>query len=336
MGKKLFVLAALLMLALPLLLAPFGVDVRAYRTDAQVASFADDPLGYLADHMALRTAAITGRARLLSFVGESGSPQVLRGREGFLFFAESIQEPPLTPAERASLAEKLLALEGALAADGRRLIVLIAPDKRSVYPELLPANILPEEPDGLAQLNAELSAAGLTVLDAQGLLTARKAEGLLYFAGDSHWNARGAGLVYRELMELTGTADAPDYADVAFAPGTAGDLSLLCQPGTPPEEADAEPQISRVYRTTHPMRTVDDARIQTTSPSTKLSLLVVRDSFGRALFPYLANACGRLTFSRSDKDVAGQAASARADWVVVEVVQRNVRDWLVPGALIPE
>ena len=334
MGKKLFVLAALLLLALPLLLAPFGVDVRAYRTDARVASVSDDPLGYLADRMALRTAAITGRSRLLSLIGESGSPQVIRGREGFLFFAESIQEPPLTPAERASLTEKLLALESALAADGRRLIVLIAPDKRSVYPELLPANILPEETDGLALLNAEMTAAGLTVLDAQRLLTAGKGNGLLYFAGDSHWTARGAGVVYRALMALTGTADAPDYADVAFVPGTAGDLTLLCQPGTPPEEADAEPQIPRVYRTARPMRTVDDARIQTSSPTTDLSLLVVRDSFGRALFPYLANACGRLTFSRSDKDVAGQAASARADWIVVEVVQRNVRDWLVPGALI--
>lgn len=335
MGKKLFVLVALLLMTLPLLLAPFGVDMRAYRTDAQVASFADDPLGYLVERMPLRTAAITGRARLISLVAESGSPQVLRGREGFLFFAESIQEPPLTPAERASLAEKLLALEGALAADGRRLIVLIAPDKRSVYPELLPANILPEETDGLALLNAELSAAGLTVLDAQSLLTARKAEGLLYFAGDSHWNARGAGIVYRALMDLTGT-DAPDYANAPLLPGTAGDLLLLCQPGTPPTEADAEPDISRIYRTTRPMRTVDDARIQTTSPSTELSMLVIRDSFGRALFPYLANACGRLTFSRSDKDVAGQAASARAEWVVVEVVQRNVRDWLIPGALIPE
>lgn len=336
MGKKLFVLAALLLMTLPLLLAPFGVDVRAYRTDAQVASFADDPLGYLVERMPLRTAAITGRARLLSFVAESGSPQVLRGREGFLFFAESVREPSLTPAERTALAEKLLALESALAADGRRLIVLIAPDKRSVYPELLPANILPEETDGLALLNAELSAAGLTVLDAQSLLTARKAEGLLYFAGDSHWNARGAGIVYRALMDLTGTGDAPDYADVPLVPGTAGDLLLLCQPGTPPTEDDAEPDIPRVYRTTRPMRTVDDARIQTSSPSTELSMLVIRDSFGRALFPYLANACGRLTFSRSDKDVAGQAASARAEWVVVEVVQRNARDWLVPGALIPE
>ena len=332
--KKAFVLLALLLLMLPLLLAPFGVDMRSYRTDAQVATFTEDPAGYITDRLALRTAAITARARLLTLVGESGSLQVRRGREGFLFFAESLEEQPLTAEETDALAGKLLALEAALAADGRRLIVLIAPDKRSVYPELLLANILPAE-DALARLNTDLAAAGLTVLDAQSLLTARKGEGLLYFAGDSHWNARGARIIYQALMDLTGTADAPDYADVPLTPGTAGDLLLLCQPGTPPTEADAEPEIARVYRTRRPMRTVDDARIQTTSPTTELSLLVVRDSFGRALFPYLANAAGSMTFSRSDADVASQAAEAQADWVVIEVVERNTRDWLASGALIP-
>ena len=95
MGKKLFVLAAALVLTLPLLLMPFGVDIRAYRTDAQVATFAEDPAGYVTDRLALRTAAITGRSLLLGFIGESGSPQVIRGREGFLFFAESLNAQPL-------------------------------------------------------------------------------------------------------------------------------------------------------------------------------------------------------------------------------------------------
>lgn len=339
MGKKLFVLAAVLLLALPLLLSPFGVDIRAYRTDAQVSTFAADPVGYVSDRLALRTAAITGRSRMLGLIGESGSPQVIMGREGFLYFAPSLQgigAQPLTAQETAALAERFVALDQALAADGRHLIILIAPDKRSIYPEYLPGYILPPERDALTEINTTLTAAGLTVLDAQSLLIAHKEDGLLYFVGDSHWNARGARIVYQELMRLTGTQDAPTYADVPFLPGTAGDLILLCQPGTPPTEADAEPDIPRVYRTVRPMRTIDDARIQTTSPTTDLRLLVVRDSFGRALFPYLANTAGSMTFSRSDKDIIAQAAAADADWVVVEVVQRNVRDWLAPGALIPE
>lgn len=329
----------MVLLALPVLLAPFGTDIRSYRSDAQTASFTADPAGYVTDHFALRTAAITGRARLLSLVGESGSSQVIRGTDGFLFFAETLADyqgtQPLTAQEQSALIGKLTVLRDALASEGRRLIVLIAPDKSAIYPEHMPYYALPAQVCGLAQLNAALTSAGLTVLDAQSLLTAHKADGLLYFRGDSHWNARGAQLVFQELMRLTGTTDAPDYAHAPLLADTAGDLILLCQPGTPPTEPDATPDLPRTYRTTRPMRTVDDARIQTTSPTTALSLLVVRDSFGRALFPYLAGAAGSLTFSRSDADVASQARAARADWVVVEVVQRNVRDWLAEGALIP-
>ena len=335
MGRKLFVLAALLILLLPLALTPLGVDIRAYRTDTQTGDFAENPVGYVTDRLALRTAAITLRAKALAFLGESGSSQVIRGREGFLFFAESLYTEPLTDQVLSALTDKLTALDQTLAADGRRLIVLIAPDKASVYPEMLPLHVLPRQPDPLQQVNAALRDAGLTVLDAQGLLTAHKGTGLLYFRGDSHWNARGARIIYQELMRLTGT-EAPDYADTPLLPDAAGDLTLLCQPGTPPTEPDASPDIPRAYRTTRPMRTADDARIQTTSATTALSILVIRDSFGRGLLPYLANAAGRMTFSRSDQDVPAQAAAAQADWIVIEVVQRNLRNWLLDGALYDE
>lgn len=335
MGRKLFVLAALLILLLPVALAPFGVDIRAYRTDVQTADLSEDPVGYVMDRLALQTAAVTLRARTLALIGESGSPQVIRGRDGFLFFAESLQTEPLTAQELSALTDKLTALEQALASDGRRLIILIAPDKASVYPEMLPLHVLLRQPVPLRQVNDSLRDAGLTVLDAQDLLTAHKVEGLLYFRGDSHWNARGARIIYQELMRLTGT-EAPDYADAPLLPDAAGDLTLLCQPGTPPTEPDASPDIPRAFRAARPMRTADDARIQTTSPTTDLSMLVVRDSFGRALLPYLANTAGRMTFSRSDQDVPAQAASAQADWVVIEVVQRNLRDWLLEDALYYE
>ena len=334
MGHKLFVLAAMLILLLPLALAPLEVDIRAYRTDAKTSVFTEDPVGYLTDRLALRTGVITWWAKALSLLGESGTPQVVRGREDFLFFAESLYSEPLTDLELSALTDKLAALDQTLAADGRRLIILIAPDKASVYPEMLPMHVLPQHPDPLQQVNASLRDAGLLVLDAQSLLIAHKNEGLLYFRGDSHWNARGARVIYQELMRLTDT-DASDYADTPLLPDTAGDLTLLCQPGTPPTEPDASPDIPRTYRTTRPMRTADDARIQTTSAATELSILVIRDSFGRGLLPYLANTAGRMTFSRRDQDVPAQAAAAQADWIVIEVVQRNLRTWLQDGTLLP-
>lgn len=330
MGKRLLIIAALLVLTLPVLLAPFDADIRSYRSDALT--------GAPEERLALRTAAITGYSAALRLLGETGSPQVIAGRDGFLFFAQTLADyqgtAPLSGEETALLTDRLTTLQQQLAADGRELIVLIAPNKNSVYPEMMPGYILPAREDGLAATNAALREAGLNVLDAQSLLRAHKDEGLVYFKGDTHWNARGAGLVYQELMRMTGV-QAPDYSGAALVPGQAGDLTLLCSPGTQPVEADATPQIDRVYRTTRPMRSLDDARIQTNGGVTELSLLMVRDSFGEGLFPFLANAAGSLTFSRSTRDVPAQAKAAGAQWVVVEVAQRNLRDWLEDGALTP-
>lgn len=327
MGKWLFILAALLVLTLPVLLAPFGADIPSYRTDA---------VSPLEDRLALRTAAITGYSRLLSLAGESGSPQVIVGKDGFLFFAETLEDyqgtAPLTEAQTHALTGKLLTLESMLAEQGQELIVLIAPNKNTIYPEMMPAHILPARQDALAEINTALTAAGLRVLDAGTLLRSSKEAGLLYFKGDTHWNARGARLVFQELMRMTGK-DAPE--EFTYASGQAGDLALLCQPGTQPVEQDAVPEIQRVYRTARPMRSLNDARIQTSGGTTDLALLVVRDSFGEGLFPYLANTAGSMVFSRSYQDIPAQAETAKAHFVVLEVVQRNLRDWLEDGALIP-
>lgn len=329
MGKRLFILAALLVLALPALLAPFGADIRSYRADAAVSP---------ADRLAMRTAAITARAKVLELLGESGSSQVIAGKDGFLFFEETLADfqgtRPWTQQETAALTDKLAALRDELSGEGRELIVLIAPNKNTIYPEMMPDHMLPAREDGLERINAALVNGGLHVLDAGKLLKEHKTEGLLYYRGDTHWNARGAEIVYRELMRMTGTA-VPTQIQASYAAGQAGDLLLLCQPGTQPVEPDAVPELERVYRTVRPMRSLNDARIQTACTSADLSMLVVRDSFGEGLFPYLANTAGNLVFSRSDKDVPGQARAADARWIVVEIAQRNLRDWLENGALIP-
>ena len=57
----------------------------------------------------------------------------------------------------------------------------------------------------------------------------------------------------------------------------------------------------------------------------------VRDSFGHGLLPCIANPASRMTFSRSDRD-----EPALADWVVIEVTQRNLRTWLLKDALCQE
>ena len=323
MGRRLFIAAALILLLLPVALMPFHADMANYQAAAagRIASLED-----VEDHLALRTALITWRDRLLALIGESGSEQVIRG-DGMLFYDEEIPDylgrSAMPEGALDALADELTGLSDALAAEGRRLIVLLAPNKSSVYPEAVPARYLPsDEPSNLTRLQDALAERGVAYLNAQALLLAGKAEGQLYYADDTHWNARGAGLAYQALMDML--ALPVPYGDVALGEGQAGDLIVMAQPGTWPIEPDAVPDIQRTYRTARPMRSLDDMRIETSTSADTPSLLVVRDSFGEGLFPYLANSIGRMVYSRVYGDVLGQARQAEAEVVILEIVERNI------------
>lgn len=318
MGRKLFIAVALILLLLPVALMPFHVDVANH----QAAAAKTD----VEDRLALRTALITGRDWLLGLIGESGSEQVIRGG-GMLFYDEEMPDylgqSAMTEEALEALADELTALSDALAAENRRLIVLLAPNKSSVYPEAVPARYLPsEEASNLSRLQGALQARGVMYLDALSALLAGKTEGQLYYANDTHWNARGAGLVYRALADMLALPE--PYGDVPFSEGQAGDLIVMARPGALPIEPDAVPEIERTYRTTRPMRSLNDMRIETTTQTDTPTLLVVRDSFGEGLFPYLAGSVGRMVYSRVYEDVLGQARTAEADIVIVEIVERNI------------
>lgn len=318
MGRKLFIAAALILLLLPVALMPFHVDVANHQAAAANVD--------AEDRLALRTALITGRDWLLALIGESGSEQVIRG-DGMLFYDEEMPDylgrSVMTEEALDALAEELTALSDALAAEDRRLIVLLAPNKSSVYPEAVPARYLPSEgASNLTRLQESLNERDVMYLDALSVLMDGKEQGQLYYANDTHWNARGAGLIYRALADRL--ALPVPYGEVDLADGQAGDLIVMARPGALPIEPDAVPEIERTYRTTRPMRSLNDMRIETTTPNDTPTLLVVRDSFGEGMFPYLAGSVGRMVYSRVYEDVLGQARSADADIVVVEIVERNI------------
>ena len=64
----------------------------------------------------------------------------------------------------------------------------------------------------------------------------------------------------------------------------------------------------------------------TASSASALSLLVLRDSFGEGLFPYLATLTGRMTYSRVYDAPLAQARKAQAEMVILEIAERNLKN----------
>jgi hypothetical protein len=97
---------------------------------------------------------------------------------------------------------------GKLQKHGLRAVVLLVPDKYTVYGPLTPDGS--SEPEGgrlLAGIEDRLRSSGVPVVNVTALFRARAAEDLsrreyLYWLDDTHWNARGmelaAGAVWRE------------------------------------------------------------------------------------------------------------------------------------------
>ncbi len=270
---------------------------------------------------------ITARSWLVSHLGESGSAQVIAGKDGFLFFTESLERSlePLSEEELNELKDGLGRLNTELKNAEKRFFVLIAPDKRTVYPDMLPTRwrVPYDEWDRVQRAVCE---AGVETADVLPILLQEKEKGLVYFSGDTHWNARGALAVYRLLAEKLTLENAESYDGMRFLSGEAGDLIRLCRPASEKNEPDAAPDLQRTYRKVRPFADLDAMQLSTSSKVNSRNVLMIRDSFGKGLFPYLAENVGCLTFSRTYTSILSQADKAGADTVVLEIVERDLRN----------
>lgn len=311
-------------MVLPLLLALGGL-LREGRPLSTLLQGAPD---FIAADKGVKRVLVTGWGRLAGLLSDSGSPQVVVGRKGWLYFRPALNSAlgagRMEPDEMTRLADALAAMADRLALRGTRLVLLIAPDKASVYPQYLPCYILPGS-TGLTdrvRLLTLLKERGVLAPDLFSLFQASGAP--LYLQTDTHWNARGAWLAFDALFRSAGLNSPWQFLpeDFIIPVKAPGDLVPLYLPGVADAQQDWLPDLPRGYASVRPLRSLDDLLIQTTSPSGGPTVYAARDSFGRALFPYLANASSELVFTR---DYAGfERRAAGYDLAVILIAERNL------------
>lgn len=300
---------------------------------------------YIADHFAFRQQMITANAKLnAALFHVSTEDSVLLGKEGWLFYQQTTEDylhtAPLSDRQLYGAAHTFALMQEYLTARGIRLFVTVAPNKASLYPEYLP-NIgqpLDRQAD-IDRLTPLLAAEGIAYVDLFAALRSQRtqdntaAHEFLYHRLDSHWNARGAALAHDTLITALGKTDQAFFfpGDYVFCQNHKGDLYEMLYPAG--KELDENIQFERepVFSYSSNFHSAEDQYIETQNPFKTGSLFMFRDSFGNALYPFLADAYGHCVFSRAMPYQLSLLDAADADTVMIEIVERNL-DWLATRA----
>jgi alginate O-acetyltransferase complex protein AlgJ len=280
--------------------------------------------------------------------GVSPVSKVLIGKSGWLYFRgedskdfdrwhrgnETIPDTVLT-----ALRDELLQRHDFLASRGIPFLVVVVPEKYSVYPEFLPdwaGRIAPQTP--LDRLDAELARyPQLQFIDLRTALLAAKGGDRLYYQTDSHWNYLGAtvgyhALMYKVVQALPEITVAP-VTRPPYVPGVdyySGDLAQMLGLQRQLRETDITPRAKILAaansRCAQPDTSANapevDAYVYRCPNAPRFTALMYRDSMAIPLIPMLAENFARTTFVTSAQLDPELVERLQPDIVIEELVER--------------
>lgn len=277
-------------------------------------------------------------------IGDRVFPEVVIGKDGWMEYSgdgnlddfQTMQ--PLW--NKHSLAKRLTAFEAYLNEQGITLLIVVAPNKASIYPERLPAEIQPlTEQTRLDDFIAALKENNLPqVLDLRPALQQAKLEQEVYYYSNTHWNGYGAFVAYTTILnELAKTHPelhpyTPEELDLGTKRATVQDIAKLLQANfikEPhffyiPKGHPVQSLTLKDYYGFNHITSVDDESLPT--------LLMIHDSFGyRFLNEYMSMNFEKAYFIHSGKDTPTYLNRAaieqfNPDIIVIEIVERSLNN----------
>ena len=354
--KIVYVLLFFAVLCLPMLLMPFfkndaSLEKRqlaklpAYVEGGRLnLNFSDQFEAYVNDHLPLRAHLLTASNTLKGELLHTQASNVIVGEDGWLFYgteaADYMNTNALTDRQIQAIAVTLSLIEEDITGRGGRFTFVPVPNKSSVYGEKMPSRFRRASENNLTRLTDALQEHGVAFTDLKSILGDSK-DPLIYHRRDSHWNYRGALIGWNAIMDSLGKAH-ETYADAGYSTEKTwrGDLDKLLLPAGGVMDDQIIYQIHHdSFHFTYPMGVRDpvaqlesymsDKEEQDDLFTTKnadrrdgSALYMVRDSFGRALLPFMIDSYETATFKRTD--CPNVAAVQDGTDLVYEIAERNL------------
>lgn len=298
------------------------------REDGRVNKDCLKDLGeYFSGRIAFRKELITAWAKLNSAVFRtSAEEQVVLGSEGRLYFAQTLDDymgRSMTDEELDRTAQNLARMQAYCEEKGARFVFAIAPNKNSLYPGQMPPWIPADHGSSNAvKLQPYLERYGVNSCELFSLFGDRGE--MLYYRTDSHWTNRGAALAADALLGSLGIES--DFFAGPFAEGEAhlGDLYNMLYPAGEETEDGFRYVPGFGFTAARNPNGGEAKNFATSREAAGGSLLCWRDSFGNALYPYLAESFGQALFINTGKYDLSLLEKQGADYVIFELVERNL------------
>jgi len=302
---------------------------------------------YYADNFGFRGKLIRNFRRIKAALGDSPSPDVTIGKDGWLFLGSikpgySKYHDPIGDARHVNLytdrellraANHFSVIEHWLGERGVEYMLVIAPNKHTIYFDKLPDYIKKEnEYSATDQLIEYLRAnTTITVVDLRPALSAQREKAPLYYKLDTHWNYFGANVaqeaIMKEVESLFPSRIQPRLFDMTETRVKAKDLGIQVGRGSL-----TEPDYVPVFNDTcDPVRIPRKTRLRDPHSyecqGQDLNAVIFRDSFFTALQPYFVRSFGRSTYvwERLKYDsLAYYVQRERPDLLIEQIVERGL------------
>jgi alginate O-acetyltransferase complex protein AlgJ len=315
---------------------------------------------YFNDHFGFRELAIHYYQWLkFKYLRISPHSSVILGNENWLFYTGDqiiedyrglkVYSPKELEAWKTSLEKKRDWLEQ----QGVTYLVVIAPEKSTIYPEFVPKRFNRVGRSAKSQLVDYLKRfSDIDILDLQEPLLEGKKKFRVYLRTDTHWNIMGAFIVYQALLKKLNQLS-PQYNinpfnlskfKISYRNNFKGDLSSIVGTQGSIYETHEEyidfaanfPRCSKYDMSTPNPHLVRNGITPLTleCPERDLKLVMFRDSFATSLIPfisehfqrsiYILNSIKNLNFLK--KTVVAE----NPDIVIEEVAERRIGTLLIP------
>ncbi len=301
----------------------------------------------ISDRFLLRMSLIREFNRIRYSLGDHVFNDGLVGKDGWLFYSGDFsihdyqKTAPVGKKDLNELKDILTLLDEAATRNGGSLLVVIPPDKNTIYPQYMPSQIpvigqssrLDQVLDYM-QTNTEVH-----VLDLRPILTDASQFSQIYYKQDAHWNCLGAYYASNEIVSnINISPQLLPHPLTDFNPGTFLDSTLDIAGTMVLGFQEEAPTLTSKFITSPDAQQIlfTDAKLMKMSVNSQSDLpnaFVLHDSFyneclNQFLEPYFSKTYSMHYATATLDDYVKWVDREKPDVVIVEFAERHIEYFL--------